>query len=94
MMPTACGADIQPDTKPRWPTGTWSEIVAVSAAVMMQKPTDAATHAAAMAHSWVCKPRATSADANTRAPMSDPRADGGRTARRCGRRARPSAGRR
>ena len=69
MMPTACGADIQPDTMPRWPTGTWSEIVAVSAAVMMQNPTDAATQAAAMAHSWVCRPRTTSADANTRAPM-------------------------
>ena len=41
MMPIACGADIQPDTKPRWPTGTWSEIVAVSAAVMMQKPSSA-----------------------------------------------------
>ena len=34
----AWGAEIQPDTKPRWLTGTWSEIVAVRADVSMQKP--------------------------------------------------------
>ena len=70
MMPTACGADIQPDTKPRWPTGTWSEIVAVSAAVMTQKPTDAATHAAPIAQISVWKPSTTSETAKTSAPTA------------------------
>ena len=87
MMPTACGADIQPETKPRWFTGTWSEIVAVSAAVMMQKPTDAATHAAPIAQIWVCMPERDERE------REDQRADrrsmgvGGRSARSCGRRA-------
>ena len=91
MMPTACGADIQPDTMPRWPTGTWSEIVAVSAAVMMQNPTDAATQAAAMAHSWVCRPRATS---DRREHEGADEIQGRRRPYRdaCGRRARRSAG--
>ena len=44
-------------------------MVAVSAAVMMQNPTEAATQAAAMAHSCVCRPSTTSADAKTRAPV-------------------------
>ena len=70
MMPTACGADIHPDTNPRWPTGTWSEMVAVSAAVMMQKPTDAATHAAPIAQISVCSPSTTSESAKTSAPTT------------------------
>ena len=43
-MPIACGAEIQPETKPRWATGTWSEIVAVSAAVSTQNPVRASDH--------------------------------------------------
>ena len=94
MMPTACGADIQPETKPRWFTGTWSEIVAVSAAVMMQKPTDAATHVAPIAQISVCWPERDEREARRRRRRSRSTGDGGRTARSCGRRARPSAGRR
>src|ERR1700712_3247745 len=34
----ACGAEIQPDTKPRWLTGTWSESVAVVAEDAIENP--------------------------------------------------------
>jgi hypothetical protein len=68
IVPIAWGAEIQPDTNPRCRTGTWSEIVAVSAAVSTQNPVSASDHQMPTPTKSVCRPRTTSETANTRAP--------------------------
>ena len=67
-MPIACGAEIQPDTKPRCRTGTWSEIVAVSAAVSTQNPVSASDQQMPTPTKVVWKPRITSEIAKASAP--------------------------
>jgi hypothetical protein len=64
----ACGADSQPETSPRCCTGTWSEIVAVSAALTTQNPTRARHQAAPMPTSVPCWPSSSRPAANSSAP--------------------------
>ena len=64
----ACGAEIHPETKPRWPTGTRSEIVAVSAAVRTQKPMIERVQKTPMPTKPSCRPRSSSETANSSAP--------------------------
>jgi hypothetical protein len=68
MVPIACGAEIHPETNPRCPTGTWSEITAVSAAVSTQNPMRARDQKMPMPTSDCWTPSKTSAAANTSAP--------------------------
>ena len=67
-VPTACGALTQPETNPRWLTGTWSEIVAVRAADRMQNPMIASDQQMPMPIIVVCRPSATRASAKTTVP--------------------------
>ena len=92
MVPTACGAEIQPETNPRWPTGTWSEIVAVSAAVSTQKPMSASVQQTPMPDDRRLQAEQHQRDGEQQRAAERSTAGGGRTATWCGRRARRSAG--
>jgi hypothetical protein len=79
IVPIACGAEIQPETNPRCRTGTWSEIVAVSAAVSTQNPVRASDHQMPTPTKSVWSPSTTSEMAKARAP---PRIHGRRRPKR------------
>ena len=68
ITPMACGADTQLDTTPRWKTGTWSLISAVSAADTALKPVSAAHHPMVIAMMLSEKPSPMSPAANNAVP--------------------------
>ena len=68
--PSTCGMPTQPDTAPRWTTGTRSGTAAVSDASIALNPVCAATHPSATPATVCCRARTSRASAPNTAPPS------------------------